>query len=91
MAQTDGEFRFDLTQMVTDRFYDYLNTGMLASTEATWQMALAMAKKGNVEEAKFKDMHRSVTGVVAFVNILGVYQYVGMKDVTIRTPSASST
>ncbi len=82
VAKTDEEFRFDLTQMVTDRFYDYLNTGMLASTEATWQMALAMAK-GNVE-AKFKDMHRSVTGVVAFVNILDVYQYVGMKDVTIQ-------
>lgn len=82
VAMTDEEFRFDLTGLVTDRFYAYLNTGMLASTEATWQMALAMAK-GNVE-AKFKDMHRSVTGVVAFVNILDVYQYVGMKDVTIQ-------
>lgn len=82
VALTDEEFKFDLTSMVTDRFYAYLNTGMLASTEATWQMALAMAK-GNVE-AKFKEMHRNITGVVAFVNILDVYQYVGMKDVTIQ-------
>lgn len=82
VAMTDEEFKFDLTELVTDRFYAYLNTGMLASTEATWQMALAMAK-GNVE-AKFKEMHRKITGVVAFVNILDVYQYVGMKDVTIQ-------
>lgn len=79
---TDDEFRYELTADVTGRFYDYLNTGTLTGEYTTWQMALAMAK-GQVEN-KFKSMHRSVTEVVAFVNTLDVYEYVGMKDVTVQ-------
>ena len=45
-------------------------------------MALAMAK-GRVEN-KFKQMHRNVTGVVGFVNILDVYEYIGAADITIQ-------
>ena len=59
---TDDEFLFQLQTDVTSRFYDYLKTGTLTSTETTFQMALAMAK-GRVEN-KFKQMHRNVTGVV---------------------------
>ena len=46
------------------------------------QMALAMAK-GMVEN-KFKQMHRNVTGVVGFVNILDVYQYLGAAEITVQ-------
>lgn len=79
---TDDEFLFQLQTNVTKRFYDYLKTGTLKSTETTFQMALAMAK-GRVEN-KFKQMHRSVTGVVGFVNILDVYTYLGAADITIQ-------
>lgn len=79
---TDDEFLFQLQTDVTDRFYDYLKTGTLTSTETTFQMALAMAK-GRVEN-KFKQMHRNVTGVVGFVNILDVYQYLGAAEITVQ-------
>lgn len=82
VQMTDDEFRYELTANVTGRFYDYLNTGTLTGEYATWQMALAMAK-GQVEN-KFKAMHRKITEVVGFVNILDVYEYVGMKDVTVQ-------
>lgn len=82
VQMTDDEFLFQLQTNVTSRFYDYLKTGTLTSTETTFQMALAMAK-GRVEN-RFKQMHRNVTGVVGFVNILDVYEYLGAADITIQ-------
>ena len=82
VQMTDDEFLFQLQTDVTGRFYDYLKTGTLTSTETTFQMALAMAK-GRVEN-KFKQMHRNVTGVVGFVNILDVYEYLGTAEITIQ-------
>ena len=82
VQMTDDEFLFQLQTDVTGRFYDYLKTGTLTSTETTFQMALAMAK-GRVEN-KFKQMRRNVTGVVGFVNILDVYEYLGAAEITIQ-------
>jgi hypothetical protein len=82
VQMTDDEFLFQLQTNVTERFYNYLKTGTLTFTEITFQMALAMAK-GRVEN-KFKQMHRNVTGVVGFVNILDVYEYIGAADITIQ-------
>lgn len=82
VQMTDDEFLFQLQTDVTTRFYDYLKTGELRSSESTFQMALAMAK-GRVEN-KFKQMHRNATGVVGFVNILDVYEYIGAAQITIQ-------
>lgn len=82
VQMTDDEFLFQLQNDVTTRFYEYLNTGTLVSSENTFQMALAMAK-GRVEN-KFKKMHRTVTGVVGFVNILDVYKYLGAAEITVQ-------
>ena len=82
VQMTDDEFLFQLQTNVTSRFYDYLKTGTLTSTETTFQMALAMAK-GRVEN-RFKQMHRNVTGTVGFVNILDVYEYLGAAEITIQ-------
>lgn len=82
VQMTDDEFLFQLQTNVTSRFYEYLKTGTLTSTETTFQMALAMAK-GRVEN-RFKQMHRNVTGVVGFVNILDVYEYLGASEISIQ-------
>lgn len=80
---TDDEFLFELQTDVTSRFYTYLKTGSLTSTEGTFQMALAMAK-GRVED-KFKQMHRSIpNGIVGFVNGLDVYEYIGAANITVQ-------
>lgn len=83
VGMTDDEFLSELQDNVTGRFYTYLNTGTLTSNETTWQRALAMAK-GNVYN-KFKQMHRTATKVVAFVNILDLYDWLGDKDITIQS------
>ena len=82
VAMTDDEFLYDLQNKVTERFYTYLNTGSLTSTESTWQRALAMAK-GNVLN-KFKQMHRTVTRVVGFANVLDLYDYLGDAQITVQ-------
>lgn len=82
VQMTDDQFLFELQTNVTNRFYEYLNTGSLTSSEESFQMALAMAK-GNVLN-KFKQMHKTVTGVVAFVNVLDVYEYLGAADISIQ-------
>ena len=89
VQMTDDELLYQLQAGVTKKFYDYLKTGTLTSTETTFQMALAMAK-GKVEN-KFKQMHRNITGgVVGFVNILDVYKYLGAANITIRISLDSS-
>lgn len=82
VGMTDDAFLAELQNNVTARFYAYLNTGTLTGNYGTFQMALAMAK-GSVEN-KFKKMHRTATGVVAFVNILDVYEYIGAANITIQ-------
>lgn len=82
VQMTDDEFLYELQTLVTDKFYKYLNGGTLRSEESTFQMALAMAK-GRVLN-KFKAMHRGVTNVVAFVNVLDVYEYLGAANITVQ-------
>lgn len=82
VGMTDDEFLFELQTVVTDRFYDYLKTGTLTSTETTFQMALAMAQ-GRVIN-KFKTMHRTATEIVGFCNILDAYKYLGAANITVQ-------
>ena len=82
VQMTDDEFLFQLQNNVTSRFYTYINGGSLVGAYSTFQMALAMAK-GKVEN-RFKKMHRNITGVVGFVNILDVYEYLGAAEITVQ-------
>lgn len=83
VEKTDEEFKAQLRNVVTDQFYDFLKTGTLASSETTWQMAIAMAI-GRVKH-KFQSMAKTATGVVLFVNTLDVYQYIGSAAISTQT------
>ena len=83
VAMTDEAFLYELQDKVTGKFYTYLNTGSLTSTESTWQRALAMAK-GNVIN-KFKKMHRQCTKIVGFANVLDLYDYLGDAPITVQS------
>lgn len=82
VAMTDDQFLFELQTNVTNRFYTYLNTGTLTDTQTSFQMGLAMAKGLVVN--KFKKMHKNATGVVGFVNVLDVYEYLGAANITVQ-------
>ncbi len=83
IVKTDNAFRFELQKVVKNRFYSFLNTGTLTAKDTTFQMALAMAK-GRVLDAQSK---LNVTGgeIVAFVNYLDFYNYLGAASITVQT------
>lgn len=83
VQSTDDEFKTDLTNIVTDKFYAQLKAGSLVGHETSWQMAVAMAI-GKVVE-KFQKMKRTATGVALWVNTLDVYKYLGAADITLQT------
>lgn len=83
VGMTDDAFLFELQDNVTARFYTYLNTGTLTSSETSWQRALAMAK-GKVIN-KFKQMHRTCTEVVGFANVLDLYDYLGDAAISVQS------
>lgn len=83
VEKTDEEFRNELQNAVLTRFYDFLQTGALTGTAATWQAALAKAKGAVLD--KFNKLRRTVTNVVGFANVLDLYDYLGAADVTVQT------
>lgn len=83
VQRTDDEFLNELQSTVVDDFYSYLRTGTLRSTEGNFQMALAMAQ-GRVRD-KWKKIHRGITSVVGFCNILDAYTYLGSAQITVQS------
>lgn len=83
IQMTDEAFLNELQGNILDRFYDYLATGTLKSTETTFQMAVAMAI-GKVVN-KFKKMRRDTTNIVVFVNTLDAYRYLGAAELSVQT------
>ena len=83
IASTDEALLNELQDVVTKEFYAYLNTGELTGTKPTWQSALAMAK-GNVLN-KFKKIHKTVTKVVGFANVLDFYEWLGDREITTQS------
>ena len=79
---TDDQFLFELQTNVVDRFYDFLNTGTLTAGKTTFQASLAEAQ-GRVRN-KWKKMHKTVTEVVGFCNILDAYDYLGAANITVQ-------
>lgn len=80
---TDDQFLYELQNDVTGRFYDFINTGTLVSAKSSFQAALAEAQ-GQVRN-KWKKMHKGITDVIGFCNILDAYDYLGAANITVQT------
>lgn len=83
ITDTDEEFKSELQDNVTEKFYDALNSGTLTGYAATFQAAIAKAIGLTV--GKFQEMKRTATGLVGFVNTYDFYDYLGEKDITVQT------
>lgn len=82
VQRTDEAFLNELQSNVLDRFYTFLQTGTLTSTEDNFQMGVAMAI-GKVRD-KFKKMRKGISRVAVFVNTLDAYRYLGSSDITVQ-------
>ena len=83
VQKTDDAFLKELQGMVLDRFYTFLQTGLLTSTETTFQMAVSMAV--TMAKDKFKRMRKDYTNIVVFVNTMDVGMYLGAANISIQT------
>ncbi len=83
VQKTDEAFLNELQGEVMGEFYDFIQTGSLTATEATFQMAIATAI-GSVRD-KFKKMRRNVSNIIVFVNTLDVYRYLGSANITVQS------
>lgn len=83
VAMTDEEFRYELTDNVTGRFYTFLQTGTLVGMQKTWQAALAIARGGVIN--KWKKMGRTMTGIVGFANVMDAHKYLAEAGITTQT------
>ena len=83
IKMTDDAFLNELQGNVLDKFYAYIQTGKLTSSEATFQMAIAMAI-GKVKD-KFKKMRKNGSKVVVWVNTLDAYKYLGAAELTVQS------
>lgn len=84
VQRTDDAFLNELTGVVLDRFYTFLQTGTLVPTETitTFQMGVAMAVGSVVD--KFKKMRKDSSNIVVFVNTLDAYKYLGAAELTLQ-------
>ena len=80
---TDDQFLFELQTNVTGRFYDFVKTGTLIDAKGTFQMALADAQ-GRVRN-KWKAMHKGITEIVGWCNILDAYEYLGAAAISVQS------
>lgn len=85
VQKTDEAFLNELQIKVMEDFYSVLadDTHAMTGTEATFQMAVAMAI-GKVRD-KFKKMRKNVSSIVVFVNTLDAYKYLGAADISIQS------
>lgn len=82
VGMTDDEMVYMLTSSVTDEFYAFLKSGTLISAKTSFQAALADAQ-AQVRN-KWKAMHRSMTEVVGFCNIMDAYDYLGAANIIVQ-------
>ncbi len=85
VQKTDNALLNELQGNVMDRFYTFLQTGTLTSTETDFQMAIAMSL--GLVTNKFKKMRKGMTGLVTFVNTLDIFRYLGTAEISVQNES----
>ena len=84
VQKTDNAFLEELQDKVMGDFYTFLTDDTYATTftETTFQMAVALSI-GKVKDI-FKQMHKTSTNIVLFVNTIDAYQYLGAAEITVQ-------
>ena len=79
VTMTDDAMLFEVQSNVTDELYAFIQKGLLTAGKTGFQSALAEAQAQVMN--KWKKMHRTVSGIVAWANVLDAYDYLGTANV----------
>lgn len=83
ITMSDNAFLKELQGNVMTRFYNFIQTGTLTGTKDTFQQALATARGLVVN--KWGSLNLNMTDVVAFVNVMDYYTYLGDANITVQS------
>lgn len=82
VQRTDAAFRNELTKKVLDKGIAFLQTGTLTGTGVGLQDGVAKAI--GLVRNKWGQMHKAITRVAVFVNVLDAYDYLGAAQLTVQ-------
>jgi hypothetical protein len=85
IQKTDDAFLNELQTNAITKWYSILKKGTLTGSKTTWQAAIAGAVGLVVN--KFASINKSASAVVAFVNTLDAYNYLGTANITVQIQS----
>ena len=82
IRKTDEAFLNELQENIISAWYTFAQTGSLTGTADTFQMGLAKAI--GLVRNKFKAIRKTAGTVVAFVNIMDAYEYLGAANLVVQ-------
>lgn len=81
----DDDILYKLRSKIVNDFFTFAQTGTLTSDIQTYDFQSALAEAQAQVQAKWEDMDRGYSDIVAFANVKDAYRYLGAAQITTQT------
>lgn len=81
----DDDMLYKLRSKIVNDFFTFAQTGTLTSDIQTYDFQSALAEAQAQVQAKWEDMDRGYSDIVAFANVKDAYRYLGSAQITTQT------
>lgn len=81
----DDDMLYKLRSKIVNDFFAFAQTGTLTSDIQTYDFQSALAEAQAQVQAKWEDMDRGYSDIIAFANVKDAYRYLGAAQITTQT------
>lgn len=81
----DDDMLYKLRSKIVNDFFTFAQTGTLTSDIQTYTFQSALAEAQAQVQAKWEDMDRGYSDIIAFANVKDAYRYLGAAQITTQT------
>ena len=81
----DDDLLYKLRSKIVNDFFTFAQTGTLTSDIQTYTFQSALAEAQAQVQAKWEDMDRGYSDIIAFANVKDAYRYLGAAQITTQT------
>ena len=81
----DDDMLYKLRSKIVNDFFTFAQTGTLTSDIQTYDFQSALAEAQAQVQAKWEDMDRGYSDIIAFANVKDAYRYLGAAQITTQT------
>lgn len=81
----DDDMLYKLRSKIVNDFFAFAQTGTLTSDIQTYTFQSALAEAQAQVQAKWEDMDRGYSDIIAFANVKDAYRYLGAAQITTQT------